>query len=121
MDELTQTEIAQVAIFVVSVAMLRCLSFTPDVCAGLSLGEYTALVASGRIDFKEALTLVRARGKYMQEACEKEKGTMRVVLGLEEEKSPLRFPKASGSPTSIARDKSSSRAASAPCLPPKNS
>ncbi len=84
MEELTQTEVAQVAIFVTSVAILRCVSLTPDICAGLSLGEYTALVAAGRIDFASALKLVQARGKYMQEACVNEKGSMRVVLGLDE-------------------------------------
>ncbi|MBS0616352.1 MAG: ACP S-malonyltransferase [Verrucomicrobia bacterium] len=84
MEELTQTAIAQVAIFVTSVAILRCIPIKPDVCAGLSLGEYTALVAAGRVDFASALKLVAARGKYMQEACEMEKGSMRVVLGLEE-------------------------------------
>lgn len=84
LEELTKTEVAQVAIFVTSAAMLRCISLKPDICAGLSLGEYTALVAAGRIDFASALKLVAARGKYMQEACENEKGSMRVVLGLDE-------------------------------------
>ena len=92
MEELTKTEVAQVAIFVTSVAILRCISLTPDVCAGLSLGEYTALVAAGRIDFASALKLVEARGKYMQEACESEKGSMRVVLGLDEDKVAVCLP-----------------------------
>ena len=88
-DELTQTNKAQVAIFIVSAALYRCIrnqmpDLNPKVCAGLSLGEYTALFASGRISFAEALNLVRLRGQYMQDACKEVLGTMRVVLGLEE-------------------------------------
>lgn len=85
-SELTATKNSQVAIFVLSAALFHTLEEKPFACAGLSLGEYTALYASGRISFRDCLLLVQARGKYMQEACEKNKGTMRVVLGLEEEK-----------------------------------
>lgn len=89
-DVLSQTKQSQPAIFVTSVAILKVLQkefphFVPAVCAGLSLGEYTALFASGKISFKECLTLVAARGAYMQEACKEHAGVMRVVLGLEPE------------------------------------
>lgn len=87
-QELTATKNSQPAIFIVSVAILRCIEqqfphLKPDLCAGLSLGEYTALYASGRISFADALKIVAARGQYMQEACQERQGTMRVVLGLD--------------------------------------
>jgi [acyl-carrier-protein] S-malonyltransferase len=87
-SELILTKNSQPAIFIVSVAILRCIQqqyphLQPSVCAGLSLGEYTALYASGRISFEGALKIVAARGKYMQEACDEQQGTMRVVLGLD--------------------------------------
>lgn len=90
-ENLTLTKNSQMAIYITSVALLRALqsqfpSLKPTVCAGLSLGEYTALYASGRIDFLEGLSLVRARALYMDQACKEEKGTMRVVLGLDEER-----------------------------------
>ncbi len=86
--ELILTKNSQPAIFIVSVALLRCIQeqfphLQPAICAGLSLGEYTALYASGRISFADALQIVAARGKYMQEACQEQQGTMRVVLGLD--------------------------------------
>jgi [acyl-carrier-protein] S-malonyltransferase len=55
----------------------------PSVCAGLSLGEYTALCASGRLSFAETLHLVKERARLMNEACEKVPGTMAAVLGLD--------------------------------------
>ena len=87
-NELILTKNSQPAIFVASVALLRVMqekypTLQPAVCAGLSLGEYTALFATGRISFAEALKIVAARGKFMQEACLEEPGTMRVVLGLD--------------------------------------
>jgi [acyl-carrier-protein] S-malonyltransferase len=87
-QELVLTKNSQPAIFIVSVALLRCIQqqfphLQPDICAGLSLGEYTALYASGRISFADALKIVAARGQYMQEACQERQGTMRVVLGLD--------------------------------------
>jgi [acyl-carrier-protein] S-malonyltransferase len=87
-SELTLTKNSQPAIFIVSAAILRCIQqqyarLQPSICAGLSLGEYTALYASGRISFTDALQIVAARGKYMQEACEEEQSSMRVVLGLD--------------------------------------
>ena len=87
-SELVQTKNSQPAIFIVSVALLRVMEqvypgLKPSICAGLSLGEYTALYASGRISFSDALKIVAARGKAMQEACEEQQSTMRVVLGLD--------------------------------------
>lgn len=87
-DQLTLTKNSQKAIFVVSLALLRVLhhqlpDFSPDVCAGLSLGEYTALVAAKKIRFKDALLLVNDRALYMQQSCEANAGTMRVILGLD--------------------------------------
>lgn len=83
---LTQTKNSQLAIFVVSMAILRTvqqqLQWTPALCAGLSLGEYTALCASGRLGFADALLLVQERARLMQAACEKNPGTMAAVLGL---------------------------------------
>jgi [acyl-carrier-protein] S-malonyltransferase len=91
MEELSQTKFAQPAIFITSAAILKVVQgqfqeLHPAVCAGLSLGEYTALYAAGKIGFAECLKLVAARGAFMQEACLGEAGTMRVVLGLEPEK-----------------------------------
>lgn len=85
---LTETRNSQAAIFVVSIAILRVLqklfpSLHPAVCAGLSLGEYTAIHASGRIPFDTCLRLVQLRGQYMNDACEETKGAMAVILGLE--------------------------------------
>lgn len=89
-EELTLTKNSQLAIFVVSMAMLRVLQqqlplCAPQVCAGLSLGEYTALVASRRMTFIDCLQLVQARALFMHQACEACEGTMRVVLGMEAE------------------------------------
>ena len=87
-SELTKTRNSQLAIFVTSVAILRVLqeqlpSLVPTVCSGLSLGEYTALWASGRLSFKDTLLLVRERARLMNEACERTAGTMAAVLGME--------------------------------------
>jgi [acyl-carrier-protein] S-malonyltransferase len=86
--ELTETKNSQVGIFVASMAILRVMQeqmpdLKPAVCAGLSLGEYTALCASGRLGFADTLRLVDQRGRFMNEACEETKGSMAVVLGLE--------------------------------------
>lgn len=85
---LTETKNSQAGIFVTSIAILRVLrklfpQLKPSVCAGLSLGEYTAAAASGRIEFLECLPLVQYRGQFMNDACEHTKGTMAVVLGLD--------------------------------------
>lgn len=89
--ELVQTKNSQLAIFIVSAALLRSFhsqfpDLKPTVCAGLSLGEYTALWASGKISFRDALLLVRERAHFMNEACVAVPGTMAAVLGLEGEK-----------------------------------
>lgn len=88
-SELTLTKNSQLAIYITSSALLRTLeqqfpSLRPDVCAGLSLGEYTALTAAEKLSFAHCLPLVKARGKYMHEACEANLGSMQVVLGLDE-------------------------------------
>lgn len=90
-ETLVETKNAQVAIFVTSMAILRVIEqqikgISPFVCAGLSLGEYTALCAAGKLSFQETLSLVQKRAQLMQEACEKVPGTMAAVLGLEGEK-----------------------------------
>jgi [acyl-carrier-protein] S-malonyltransferase len=85
-DQLRLTEITQPAILTVSIAALRALEMRmPKPCyvAGHSLGEYSAHVAAGTMTFAEALTTVRNRGKYMQEAVPVGTGTMGVILGLE--------------------------------------
>lgn len=86
-EELTLTKNSQLAIFIVSIAILHVLKhfhqdLIPSICAGLSLGEYTALVAAEKMAFDEALILVKARAEYMHEACECHPGVMVVVLGL---------------------------------------
>lgn len=93
-EELDTTEISQPAIFTTSAACLLALrsgylapelkDVQPDACAGLSLGEYTALYAAGAMDFDDALRLVRIRGRSMQQAANEQKGTMVSVLGLDE-------------------------------------
>ncbi len=89
-DELTQTKNSQLAIFLVSLAVHAALrkelpDIVPSVCAGLSLGEYTALVASGKLSFEEGLALVEKRAMFMQQACVSNPGSMRVVLGMTSE------------------------------------
>lgn len=89
-EELTLTKNSQVAIFVTSMALLEVFrekhpEITPIACAGLSLGEYAALCAAGKISFADCLMLVRARGLFMQEASEKYPGGLSAVLGLEAE------------------------------------
>ena len=85
-ETLKQTEHAQPAIFVLSVAISRILAsmgLSPDLVAGHSLGEYSSLVASEAITFEDALRLVWDRAVFMQEACESTAGTMCAILGLE--------------------------------------
>jgi len=89
-DRLNATDISQPAILVTSIAVLRSMQasrpgFDCDLAAGLSLGEYTALVAAGAIEFADAVRLVRRRGIYMQEASEARDGGMASVIGLSEE------------------------------------
>jgi len=86
-ETLTRTANSQPAIFVMSCAAWKALksrlpSLKPRAFAGLSLGEYTALVAAGCIGFEEGLRIVRKRGEYMEEACLCRPGTMASVIGL---------------------------------------
>jgi [acyl-carrier-protein] S-malonyltransferase len=88
--ELALTKNSQIAIYINSIAILRVVQeqfpeLKPVSCAGLSLGEYTALTAAGIIDFLDCLDLVRIRAEAMHTACEETKGTMQVVLGMTEE------------------------------------
>lgn len=87
-EELNKTEITQPAILTTSIAILKVIEekgIKPDVVAGLSLGEYSALVASNAIDFEVAVALVNKRGKFMQEAVPFGVGTMAAIIGLDSE------------------------------------
>ena len=87
-EELMRTEIAQPAILVTSLAVLEAARarlqdrWVPKAMAGLSLGEYTALVAAGALTVEDGLKLVWARGQFMEEAARREPGTMASILGL---------------------------------------
>ena len=86
-DELKQTKVTQPAIFIHSVVLSACHpDFNPDMVAGHSLGEFSALVAAKAMNFEDGLRLVSARAKAMQKACESEPSTMAAVLGLDDEK-----------------------------------
>ena len=88
LETLTQTENNQPAILTTSVAYLRVLEangFTPDITAGHSLGEYSALVAAGALSFVDAIRLVRLRGRCMQAAVPLGEGTMSAILRLDDE------------------------------------
>ena len=87
--ELTKTENAQPGIFLVSWVALELLrarlpGLKFEATAGLSLGEFTALTAAGAMSFEDGLRVVRARGRFMQEACEATKGGMAAIIGLDE-------------------------------------
>lgn len=87
-DKLNITEYTQAALLTTSVAMLKALEekgIVPDVCAGLSLGEYCALVASGVMSFEDAVKTVRQRGILMQEAVPVGVGGMSAIIGLDGE------------------------------------
>jgi [acyl-carrier-protein] S-malonyltransferase len=84
-EELDETENTQPAILTTSIAVLKALEekgIRPDITAGLSLGEYSALVCSGVLNFTDAVKLVKKRGRFMQEAVPAGIGTMAAVLGL---------------------------------------
>ena len=87
-EDLKQTKVTQPAIFLHSVILSKVLGndFKPEMVAGHSLGEFSALVAAGALSFEDGLKLVSARAMAMQKACEKEPSTMAAVLGLEDEK-----------------------------------
>ena len=85
---LNKTQNTQPAILTTSIAILEAISkygIKPDMVAGLSLGEYSALVSNGVLDFRDAVKLVAKRGLYMQEAVPKGEGTMAAILGLDRE------------------------------------
>ncbi|NLZ80907.1 MAG: ACP S-malonyltransferase [Clostridiales bacterium] len=85
-DFLNITEYTQVAVLTTSIAILEAskdYNITPSVCAGLSLGEYSALVASGALEFNQACHIVRQRGIFMQDAVPVGLGAMAAVLSLE--------------------------------------
>ncbi|CAL2059334.1 ACP S-malonyltransferase [Tenacibaculum sp. 190524A05c] len=86
-EELKQTKVTQPAIFLHSVIMAKVLGedFKPDMVAGHSLGEFSALVASNALSFEDGLKLVATRAMAMQKACEQQASTMAAVLGLENE------------------------------------
>jgi len=86
-EELKQTKVTQPAIFLHSTILAACLgdSFQPDMVAGHSLGEFSALVANKTLSFEDGLRLVSQRARAMQEACEAEPSTMAAILGLEDD------------------------------------
>lgn len=86
-EELRQTKVTQPAIFLHSVILAKCLGdeFKPDMVAGHSLGEFSALVAAGALSFEEGLKLVSKRAMAMQKACELQPSTMAAVLALPDE------------------------------------
>lgn len=82
-EDLKQTKVTQPAIFLHSVVLAKCLpDFNPDMVAGHSLGEFSALVAAGAMDFEEGLKLVSIRAQAMQKACETVPGTMAAIISL---------------------------------------
>lgn len=85
-EELKQTNVTQPSIFIHSVILAKTLgdSFKPDMVAGHSLGEFSALVSAGVLDFESGLALVASRANAMQKACEIQPSTMAAVLGLDD-------------------------------------
>lgn len=84
-DDLKQTKVTQPAIFLHSVILANSLTEKPDMTAGHSLGEFSALVAAKALSFEDGLRLVHARALAMQKACEAHPSTMAAVLGLADE------------------------------------
>lgn len=87
-DDLKQTKVTQPAVFLHSVILAKTMgeAFKPDMVAGHSLGEFSALVAAGALSFEEGLKLVEARALAMQKACELKPSTMAAIIGLPDEK-----------------------------------
>ena len=87
-DDLKQTKVTQPAVFLHSVVLAATMGdeFNPDMVAGHSLGEFSALVAAGAMAFEDGLKLVAARARAMQKACEAKPSTMAAVLALPDEK-----------------------------------
>ena len=86
-EDLRQTKVTQPAIFLHSVLLAKTLgdSFKPEMVAGHSLGEFSALVANGALSFEDGLMLVSKRALAMQKACEAEPSTMAAIVGLDDE------------------------------------
>ena len=86
-EELRQTKVTQPAVFLHSVISALCLGeeFCPDMVAGHSLGEFSAMVASGTLSFEDGLKLVYARAMAMQKACEMQPSTMAAIIALPDE------------------------------------
>ena len=86
-EELKQTKVTQPAIFLHSVILAKTMgeNFKPEMVAGHSLGEFSALVANGTLSFEDGLRLVSARAQAMQKACEAEPSTMAAILGIDDE------------------------------------
>ena len=84
-DELKQTKVTQPAVFLHSVILAKALGVGPDMVAGHSLGEFSALVVAGALSFEDGLRLVSKRALAMQAACEAQPGTMAAILGLADE------------------------------------
>ena len=87
-DDLKQTKVTQPALFLHSVISAVCMgdAFQPEMTAGHSLGEFSALVAAGALSFEDGLRLVYARAMAMQKACEAQPSTMAAIIGLADEK-----------------------------------
>ena len=87
-EDLKQTKVTQPAVFLHSVITAICMGddFKPEMVAGHSLGEFSALVAAGALSFEDGLKLVYARAMVMQKACEKQPSTMAAIIGLADEK-----------------------------------
>lgn len=87
-DELKQTKVTQPAVFLHSAISALCMGeeFKPDMTAGHSLGEFSALVAAGALSFEDGLKLVYARAMAMQKACELQPSTMAAIIALPDEK-----------------------------------
>ena len=85
-EDLKQTKVTQPAVFLHSVIMAKVLGdkFKPDMTAGHSLGEFSALVAAGALSFDDGLTLVSKRAQAMQKACELNPSTMAAIIGMED-------------------------------------
>ena len=82
-EDLKQTKVTQPAVFLHSVILAKCCpDFKPDMVAGHSLGEFSALTAAGALDFEDGLRLVSIRAHAMQKACEENPGTMAAILAL---------------------------------------
>jgi [acyl-carrier-protein] S-malonyltransferase len=84
-EELKETKVTQPAVFLHSVILAKTLNIKPDMVAGHSLGEFSALVANGALSFEDGLKLVSQRALAMQKACEMAPSTMAAVLGLDDQ------------------------------------